>query len=193
MPPTARYVCHQWGLLDQIDARLSGWWWNLFGIQVDPTPGLPPYPFVRLDAEDGTMVQVQVWLWQICRASAPAWAELRWHPKQETTVTFVHLSADAQTRRQQVADLDRAVKLTIYTMQRGRPLHSGSTAGLSDEELLAEIEALVREYWQKGERPKAKLIAKYLSRALSESALRRFINGRVGMTWDPFIEKYRPR
>jgi hypothetical protein len=195
LPTTERLVCEQFGPLGHMDARLADCVWNVLGLQVDLTSNIPTYPFLRLTFDHASVVQLQVWLWQICLLGAPMWAELRWHPTQGATVNFVNMSADATTRRQQLARLDRALKLTIYNSLRGRTLYSGARGGVSDEELLAQVIEVVRACWTEDHRtqPGQERVLQHLSTRIRERALRRFISEQTGLSWELFTEKYRPR
>jgi hypothetical protein len=193
LPPTGKIVCEQLAPLDQMDARLANCMWNILGLAVDPTPDIPTYPFLRLATDGASVVQVQVWLWQICLMGTPMWAELRWHPTQGSQVNFVDLSADASTGQTQLAALDRVVKLTMYTMSRGRPLGSRSRGGMNDEAFLAQLIEIVQACWQEGQRPTEGRVVQLFPGGVAHRSVQRFVHDQLGMDWDAFIEQYRPR
>jgi hypothetical protein len=194
LPPGGRVVCYLLAPLDQLEPRLAGWLWNVFGIEVSPTPDPPPYPFIRLAVDGAVLAQMEVYLWQVCPIGAPQWAELRWSPTEKRSlVNFASLSNHQPERRRQEEALNRAVELTKYTMLKGRPVGSRSRGGLNDEAFLDQLIELVHACWRTQDRPTEDRILRLFPGGVSKSSLQRFVHNRLGMGWDDFIEIFRPR
>jgi hypothetical protein len=191
LPVGSPVACYRIGPLDDLDRRLAGAVWEVFGCEVDVTAEPPTYPFLWLQWRGTPHMQLQIWRWRIYPAQPPAFAEIRWSPGQEPYVNLAHLSLDPTRRRPQQDVLGRYVNATQRIYRRGRPVNSGTWR--SREEFLQDMEPLVRECWQSvpPTRPTARRIEAMLAWAVTAHTIGHQCQHWLGVDWDTFIERVR--